>query len=95
MKWFPESALVQLELDKVIELLAVHARSEYAIGKCQSLHIHTRRDVIVHELSQAEAYRLLLQSGQSFPNDVLLNIRRELRLLGIPGAVLTGKTLSK
>lgn len=91
MKWFPESALVQLELDKVIELLAAHARSEYAIGKCQSLHIHTRRDVIVHELSQAEAYRLLLQSGQSFPNDVLLNIRRELRLLGIPGAVLTGE----
>jgi DNA mismatch repair protein MutS2 len=91
MKLFPESAAVQLEFDKVKELLAGHARTEYALERAQALPIHTRRDTIERELSQADAYRRLLVSGQPFPNDAVLNLRRELRLLGIPGAVLTGE----
>jgi DNA mismatch repair protein MutS2 len=33
----------------------------------------------------------LLQSGTYFPNDYLLNLSKELKLLGIPGAVLSGE----
>jgi len=91
MKLFPESAAVQLEFDKVMELLAGHARTDYAVEKARALRMHTRRDIIERELSQAESYRVLILSGQSFPNDTVLNIRRELKLLGIPGAVLSGE----
>ena len=29
--------------------------------------------------------------GQYFPNDYILNLSREIKLLGIPGAVFTGE----
>ena len=91
MKIFPESASVQLEFDKVTALLAAHTRTAYAAAKAETLRIHTRRDIIERELSQTQAYQQLIQSGQAFPNDTVLNIRKELQLLGIPGAVLKGE----
>ncbi|MFN7279274.1 MAG: DNA mismatch repair protein MutS, partial [bacterium] len=91
MKIFPESASVQLEFDKVTALLAAHTRTAYAAAKAETLRIHTRRDIIELELSQTQAYQQLIQSGQAFPNDTVLNIRKELQLLGIPGAVLKGE----
>src|SRR5262249_35366883 len=35
--------------------------------------------------------KLLTGNGQYFPNDNTLNLSRELKLLGIPGATLTGE----
>ena len=91
MKIFPESALVQLEFDKIGALLAEHCHTEYARGKALDLRIHTRRDYIELELRQTHEFKLLLQNGQYFPNDYTLNLSRELKLLGIPGAVLSGE----
>ena len=91
MKIFPESASVQLEFDKVTALLVAHTRTAFAAAKAETLRIHTRRDIIERELSQTQAYQLIIQSGQAFPNDTVLNIRKELQLLGIPGAVLKGE----
>ncbi len=91
MKCFPESALVQLEFEKVKQLLALHCRTEYAIQKAAALRIHTRKDFIDTELRQTHEYRLLQQHGLSFPNDFVLNLSKELKLLGIPGATLTGE----
>ncbi|NML23459.1 DNA mismatch repair protein MutS [Pseudoflavitalea sp. G-6-1-2] len=91
MKFFPESALVQLEFDKVKALLVEHCKSVYAKEKAQDLRIHTRREFIELELSQSNEYKLLQQNGQYFPNDYVLNLARDLRLLAIPGAVLSGE----
>ena len=90
MKFFPESALVQLEYDKVKTLLSLHCRTEYAKDKALNLRIHTKIECIERELRQAGEFKLLLQSNQFFPNDFVMNLQKELKLLGIPGAVLSG-----
>lgn len=91
MKFFPESALTQLEFDKVKALLAAHCKTEYAVDKANDLRIHTRREYIELELQQSHEFKLLLQNAQYFPNDYVLNLSRQLKLLGIPGAVLGGE----
>lgn len=91
MKCFPESALVQLEFEKVKELLALHCRTEFAKAKAAALRIHTKKEFIDTELQQTHEYRLLQQHGLNFPNDFVLNLTKELKLLGIPGAVLKGE----
>src|SRR5579872_3256483 len=91
MKIFPESALVQLEFDKVKTLLAEQCNTEYARAKAEDLRIHTRKEFIELELQQTHEFKLLTQNGQYFPNDHTLNLSRELKLLGIPGATLTGE----
>ena len=91
MKIFPESALVQLEYEKVKTLLALHCRTEYAKSKTENLRIHTQKEFITTELQQANEYKQLLQSNQHFPNDFIHNLSKELKLIGIPGAVLSGE----
>lgn len=90
MKLFPESAAVQLEFDKVKSLLVNHCKSEYGKTKADNLRIHTRKDFIERELNQSHEYKLIAGSGQHFPNDFVLNIQKDIKLLGIPGAVLSG-----
>ena len=91
IKFFPESALVQLEFEKVKVLLAAHCKTEYAMAKAAVLRIHTRKEYIEVELQQSHEFKLLLQTGQHFPNDYTLNLSKELKLLGIAGAVLGGE----
>jgi DNA mismatch repair protein MutS2 len=91
MKLYPESAAVQLEFDKICQMLADHTRSAYARNKALDLRIHTRLEYIERELDQGATYLNLLQNGQYFPNEAVLNIEKELKLLGIPGAVLKGE----
>jgi DNA mismatch repair protein MutS2 len=91
MRIFPDSALVQLEFDKIKALLAEHCNTEYARSRAEDLRIHTRKEYIELQLQQTNEFKLLLQNGQYFPNDYTLNLSRELKLLGIPGAVLSGE----
>jgi DNA mismatch repair protein MutS2 len=91
MKFFPESALVQLEFEKVKHLLATYCRTAYAIAKADALRIHTRKDFIDTALSQTHEYKSLQQAGMSFANDFVLNLSKALKLLAIPGAVLKGE----
>ena len=91
IKFFPESALVQLEFEKIKVLVAAYCKTEYAKSKAATLRIHTRKEYIELELRQSHEYKLLLQTGQHFPNDYILNLAKELKLLGIPGAVLGGE----
>ena len=91
MKVFPESAVVQLEFDKIKNLLAEHCKSEYAKSKADNLRIHTHKDFIGLELKQSHEYRQLVVNSVYFPNDYTLNLSKDLRLLAIPGAVLTGE----
>ncbi len=91
MKLYPESAPVQLEFDKVKLLLTEHCNSEYAKQKAAQLRIHTKKEFIELELQQSHEFKLLLQNAQYFPNDFILNIAREIKLLGIEGSTLSGE----
>jgi DNA mismatch repair protein MutS2 len=91
MKLFPEQAHLQLEFDKVKTLLAEHCKTEYAKAKAGQLRIHTKIEFIERELKQTHEYMHL--QGVYFPNDYVLNLSKELKLLGIPGAVLSGAEL--
>ena len=93
MKLYPESASVQLEFDKIKALLTEKCRTEYAKAKAEDLRIHTRKEFIERELRQSHEYRQLLMKSIYFPNDYVLNLSRELRLLNIQGAMLSGEQL--
>lgn len=93
MKVYPESASVQLEFDKIKSLLTEKCRTEYAKTKASELRIHTRKEYIDLELKQSHEYRQLLQNAIHFPNDYVLNLSRELRLLNIHGSMLAGEEL--
>lgn len=91
MKLFPESAYFQLEFDKVKALLAAYCQTDLARTRAEQLRIHTRKEFIDTELRQSHEYRQLIQNNIYFPNDYILNLAKELKLLSIPGAVLTGE----
>ena len=91
MKLFPPSAHIQLEFDKIKALLLERCESDYAKEKAAQLVIHTAQELIATELRQGYEYMQLIQTGVYFPNDYVLNLLRELKLLSIPGAVLTGE----
>ena len=93
MKFFPASAATQLEFDKVKDLLAAYCQTLLARERAQQLRIHTRRDFIERELRQSHEYRQLVVNAIYFPNDHALNLSKELKLLGIPGAVLSGEEM--
>lgn len=91
IKFFPESALVQLEFEKIKSLLGALCKTDYGKEKAASLRIHTRKEYIDLELQQTHEFKLILQTAQYFPGDFPINLGRELKLLGIPGAVLSGE----
>ena len=91
MRLYPESAANQLEFDKVKSLLVNHCKTVYAQEKAENLRIHTKKEYIELELRQTHEYKLLQQQGMYFPTDFTLNIQKDLKLLGIPGALLVGE----
>ena len=90
MRLYPESASVQLEFDKVRHLLVEQTRTAYGREKAEQLRIHTKLLYIETELRQSYQYFQLLSSGTSFSHEHAFNLKKELKLLSIQGAVLTG-----
>jgi DNA mismatch repair protein MutS2 len=72
-------------------LLQGHAKTVYAKEKAAQLRIHTRKEYIQTELEQTHEFKMILGLGQHFPNDFTQNISRDIKLLSIPGAMLTGE----
>ncbi|MFM2139552.1 MAG: hypothetical protein RJA57_1859 [Bacteroidota bacterium] len=95
MKLFPASALEQLEFDKVKARLASYCRAEQARDRALSLIIHTHREPVETELRQSHEYRQLLVNRIQFPDDKVFHLNRQLRLLSVPGAVLTEDDLDQ
>jgi len=91
MRLYPESALSQLEFDKIKELLGSLCNTDFSKNKSSQLRIHTRKDFIDRELRQAYEYKLILQQQQYFPADFTANISKDIKLLSIPGALLVGE----
>ena len=91
MKLFPETAPQQLEFDKIKSLLTAHCRSEYARNKARDLRIHTHKKFIEPQLLQTHEYKLLFENHLYFPDDAVLNLSNELKLLSIEASVLLGE----
>lgn len=91
MKFFPQSAPQQLEFDKIKNILSSFCRSEYARNKADELRIHTRREFIEPQLFQTNEYKFLFENNLYFPDDAVLNLSKELRLLSIESSMLTGE----
>ncbi len=91
MRLYPESAAVQLEFDKVKSLLKAHCATEYAKTKADTLRIHTKKEFIELELKQTDEYKQISLLQQYFPNDFSQNLSKDIKLLGIPGALLGGE----
>ena len=66
IRYFPESALGQLEFDKIRDLLAEKCKSAYAREKAASLRIHTRLEFIQIELQRASEFKILAGTGSVF-----------------------------
>ncbi|MEP6951013.1 MAG: MutS2/Smr-associated SH3 domain-containing protein [Ginsengibacter sp.] len=90
MKLFPTSAIQQLEFDKIQILLAGHCRTEFAQHKAETLRIHTKKEFIEPQLRQTHEYKLLFLNHLYFPDEVVLNLFKDLKLLSIEGSVLNG-----
>ncbi|MEO6964018.1 MAG: hypothetical protein ABIY90_18765, partial [Puia sp.] len=69
IRYFPESALTQLEFDKIQALVGAHCKSAYAREKTLNLRVHTRQEIIERELQQTSEFKILLQQAQYFPNE--------------------------
>ena len=73
------------------DLLTNYCQTEIARAKSDELIIHTEKKVIDLELRRTHEFRQLISNSIYFPNDYILNLARELKLLSIPGAVLSGE----
>ncbi|GAB3024803.1 DNA mismatch repair protein MutS [Niabella terrae] len=93
MKLYPESAALQLEFDKIKELLVARCQGNLATEQARNLRIHTQKSFVESHLRQSHEFKQLMQHGIYFPNDTILNLSKELQLLGIPGAVLQPEQL--
>ena len=70
-----------------------HCQSHYAQEKAKELRIHTHKKFVDADLRQSHEFRQLLMNGIYFPNDHVLNLAKELKLLAVDGAVLQGEDL--
>lgn len=93
IKLYPETAYIQLEFDKVKALLQNHCKSEFAKRKADNLRVHTRKEYIDVELRQSHEFKMLLLQSLYFPADFSLNLSKEIKLLGIAGALLNEEEL--
>jgi DNA mismatch repair protein MutS2 len=88
---YPESTLQSIEFDQIRLLVQSFCKTDFAKNKAENLRIHTRKDYVVRDLSQTAEFKSILDSGLYFPNDFFLPLKKELKLLGIPGAMLSGE----
>ncbi|WP_425575781.1 endonuclease MutS2 [Nemorincola caseinilytica] len=93
MQLYPANAIEALEFNKVCDLLMQKCRTDAARERVANMRIHTHKDHAQRELQQALEYKNILTSGDHFPNDHTRNMTKELRLLAIPGGVLSGEQL--
>jgi DNA mismatch repair protein MutS2 len=90
MRVFPDSALQQLEFDKIRESVALQCQTPYGRGRATHMRIHTQIDWVIAHLRQTYEYKLLLDAGIDLPNNFTSEITKELKLLSLPGASLSG-----
>lgn len=93
MQLYPAHAAEALEFDKIKDLLRQKCRTDAARERVDRIKINTRIEYIEKALLQTEEFRQSLSGSDYFPNDFTQNVQRELKLLSISGAVLSGEQL--
>lgn len=93
LQLYPERAAEALEFHKIKQLLLAHCRSQSAKERVQAMRFMSRFETVQKALQQTQEYKLILQTPDQLPNDFTSNISKELKLLGIQGAVLDGQQL--
>ncbi len=91
MKVYPENALSQLEFDKIITILLNYCQTSVGKEMVIDIRIHTHLKYIQTALRQTQEFKFIKSANQYFPTDFVIDIRKDLKLLGIPGAQLTGE----
>jgi DNA mismatch repair protein MutS2 len=91
MRVYPDNALTQLEFDKITAILLGNCQTTIGKELVEGMRIHTHLKYIQTSLKQTEEYKYIKAANQYFPSDFVLDIRKDLKLLGIPGAQLTGE----
>ncbi len=88
---YPENALSQLEFDKIKSILLNNCQTPIGKELAEEMRIHTHQKYIQTALSQTQEYKFIKSANQYFPSDFVIDTRKDLKLLGIPGAQLTGE----
>ncbi len=89
MRVYPESALEQLEFDKIKSLLKNYCNTKIGNEKADNLRIHTKKEFVELELNQTNECKNLLQQQMAVPNSFSNDLSKEIKLLSIPGATLS------
>ncbi|MBL7718795.1 MAG: DNA mismatch repair protein MutS [Flavipsychrobacter sp.] len=93
MHLYPAHAAEALEFNKICQLLKLKCRTDAARERVASLRFHTRLEYVEKALLQTDEFRSLLSGSDYFPNDFTRNIEKELKLLSVRNAVLSGEQL--
>lgn len=93
LQLYPANAGDSLEFSKVKQLLLDKCRTDAAKERVRELKINSRLDFIEKALLQTSEYRSIISGSDYFPNDFTKNVQKELQLLAISGATLSGEQL--
>ena len=93
MQLYPAHAAEGLEFNKIQQLLLQKCRTDAARERVHSLKFQSRLETIEKALKQTSEYKSSLSGGEYFPNDFTRNLQKELKLLSITGATLSGDQL--
>lgn len=93
LQLYPANAGDSLEFSKVKQLLLEKCRTDAAKERVRELKFNSRLDFIEKALLQTSEYRSILSGTDYFPNDFTRNVQKELQLLALSGASLSGEQL--
>ncbi len=93
MQCYPAHADEALEFDKIKRLLLQKCRTDAAKERVEKLSFSSKLEFIERALKQTAEFKNTLSGNDGFPNDFTANIKKELKLLSVLGAVLTGEQL--
>jgi len=93
MQLYPANADECLEFNKVCDLLMQKCRTDAARERVANIRFHTTLVHMERDLLQTSEFKNIIIGNDHFPNDFTRNLTKELKLLSIPGGVLSGEQL--
>ncbi|MGN6567468.1 MAG: endonuclease MutS2, partial [Flavipsychrobacter sp.] len=93
MQLYPAHAADALEFNKISHLLKLKCRTDAARERVEALRFHTHINYVKQALLETNEFKFILESNDYFPNDYTRNVQKELKLLAVAGAVLSGEQL--
>lgn len=91
---YPKQTEQQLEFEKIKHYLVKYCKTDDAKEQVANLRFHTKLNYLENELKQIVEYKTSMSIGDYFPNNFNRNLQKELKLLSIQNAVLSGDDLN-